>query len=335
MNIRRRDVVLGIACACSLMAAACATPLTSGGQYIQVNGSRQWVLRTGPIAAPTILVLHGGPGASETLLFRHFNRELETNLQMVYWDQRGAGRSYDPSAPPSEMNVEQFLSDLDVVVEYIRSTTNSQIFLLGHSWGSALGVIYTNRRPSKVRGFIGVNQVADAARQERASYAWCLSEAIKRKNSRALQALKTAGPPPFSYSALMVKNHWVEKFGGYFAHGFNKYAIALSAMMRGETSLGEVRRLIEANNFSLRAIYPETATLDLMQLVPSLSVPTAFLLGRHDRQCPADIAAEYYATLSAPVKELFWFENSAHNVPFEEPMEFNNIVFRLVSEWSR
>jgi pimeloyl-ACP methyl ester carboxylesterase len=70
----------------------------------------------------------------------------------------------------------------------------------------------------------------------------------------------------------------------------------------------------------------ELIDLDLVRSVPSVSVPVFFFLGRHDRHVDANTAATYLEGLRAPKKEIRWFENSAHNAPFEEPDLFNASV---------
>lgn len=42
---------------------------------------------------PALLILPGGPGASQTGLFRSFNSELEQHFLVVNWEQRGTGSS--------------------------------------------------------------------------------------------------------------------------------------------------------------------------------------------------------------------------------------------------
>jgi pimeloyl-ACP methyl ester carboxylesterase len=54
------------------------------------------------------------------------------------------------------MTVEQFVSDLDELVTYVCTrvgTTNVSLF--GHSWGSALGVLYAARFPKSVAVYVG------------------------------------------------------------------------------------------------------------------------------------------------------------------------------------
>ena len=54
---------------------------------------------------PPLLQLHGGPGFSETPFSRRYNSELERSFTVVYWDQRGAGKSFDSKIPKSAMTV--------------------------------------------------------------------------------------------------------------------------------------------------------------------------------------------------------------------------------------
>ncbi len=319
----------------ALLGPSPALAAREAGEFVPVNGDRQWLMLTGaPASGPLVLILHGGPGGSETVLFRHFNKGLEAGVRVAYWDQRGAGRSYDPKRPPSNMTVAQFVRDLEVVVAHLRERTGAPVVLLGHSWGSALGLLYARERPRTVAGFIGVGQVADQAAQEVASYACALAEARRRRHRKAILQLEQIGPPPFDVAALMTKNRWVEAFGGYFAPGFNKMGAMASALFKGETSVGEVRRLIAANMFSLRALWPEVRTLDVTARVPEVEVPVAFLLGRQDRQVPSELAAAYVERLRAPAKTLTWFERSAHNPPFEQPAEFNAAVLEAVRRWT-
>jgi pimeloyl-ACP methyl ester carboxylesterase len=107
---------------------------------VTVGGITQRLVFRGLSASnPAVILLHGGPGASETALFRHYNADLERSFLMVYWEQRATGRSYHDDIPPETMTIDRFVRDLDEVVEIVRRRfQKDRVVLLGHSWGTAL-----------------------------------------------------------------------------------------------------------------------------------------------------------------------------------------------------
>src|SRR5215212_10672656 len=111
--------------------------------YFRLGGLLQWVMIRGEsLTNPALILLHGGPGMSETPFFRHFNAQLEKDFTVVYWDQRGSGKSFSRTIPRSSMTVEQFIADLDELVDAVcQRLDKSKVALFGHSWGSALGVL--------------------------------------------------------------------------------------------------------------------------------------------------------------------------------------------------
>src|SRR5581483_11501193 len=90
-------------------------------EYLSVDGARLYLLVRGVDRnAPVLLWLHGGPGGAERPLFRYFNGELEKNFIVAYWDQRGAGRSFDARADPHRLTIAQHMADMDAVVDHLR-----------------------------------------------------------------------------------------------------------------------------------------------------------------------------------------------------------------------
>lgn len=267
---------------------------------------------------PALILLHGGPGISESALFRHYNADLERHFLMVYWEQRGTGRSYHAGIPPGSMTIAQFLRDLDEVVDLVRRRFHKEkVILLGHSWGTILGTIYAFRHPGKVMAYIGVAQIADVPEGHRLSQEFALGEAEKRSNARAVTALKNIGPRPGSVDQMLELGAWVERFGGTFRHGLSTGSLILAALETDEANLVDLIRFGQGNRFSLDHLF---------------KVPVFFLLGRHDRRVPAELAARYFDTIHAPCKRLVWFEHSAHNPPFEEPERFNRAVEETVAD---
>ena len=121
--------------------------------YLHIGGVDQWVMIRGEsLTNPPLILLHGGPGMSEMRFFRHFNSPLEKSFTVVNWDQRGAGKSFDRNIPRASMTVEQFIADLDQLVDAVcKRVRKNKVVIFGHSWGSALGVLYADALPGKGR----------------------------------------------------------------------------------------------------------------------------------------------------------------------------------------
>jgi len=302
-------------------------------EYLAADGANLYLLTRGPDCnAPVILWLHGGPGGAERPLFRLYNSDLEDHFIVAYWDQRGAGRSFSPAADPQRLTVDQHLQDLDLVVDHLRTMLRKDnIILIGHSWGSALGLLYAKDHPEKIRMFIGVNQFVAGLDTQQVQFAFALKEAKAREDASALRTLDQIGRPPVDAEHVLKLQGLVDRYGGYFHNRPSFTAALLKGIGYGYVTPWEIPSFIEANNVSLAAMHHEILSLDLRRRVPSVDVPVVFMLGRYDRQLEAQLAEKYFTSLTAPAKFLIWFENSAHNVPFEEPDKFVSHVREAIN----
>jgi pimeloyl-ACP methyl ester carboxylesterase len=294
-----------------------------------VDGAKLYLLiRSADRTAPVLLWLHGGPGGAERPLFRYFNSELERHFVVAYWDQRGAGRSFDPHADPHRLTVTQHLADLDTVVDHLRQTLGREkIVLLGHSWGSALGLLYARDHPEKVSALIGVNQVVSTQDAQRAEYDFVAAEASRRHDADVLSRLRELGPPPFTaVDQLQAMEALDDRYGGVFHKEPHRMWIIMRGIFGGLVTPGEIVRIHRAIHVSLAAMTAELLDVDLRQSVRRVEVPVFFFLGRFDRHVDGHLAAAYFEMLQAPIKRLVWFEHSAHNVPFEESDLFNATI---------
>lgn len=300
-------------------------------RYIRLGGLDQWVMIRGQsLANPPLILLHGGPGFSDTAFFRRFNAPLERSFTVVYWDQRGTGKSFAGKIPRSSMTVEQFLADLDQLVEVVSKRVGKRrVAILGHSWGTALGVLYAARFPEKVAAYVGTGQIGDSLAGEAASYTFALAEARRLNNRKALEELRVIGPPPHTASELWTQRLWLNRFEGSLSARalWNAGRIFLGAP---ESSIFDLPNLVRGFRFSIDAMWAEVSRIDLARDVPALQMPVFFFLGRHDHWVPSAVSALYFDALTAPSKRLVWFEESGHEPFADEPAKFNALMEELV-----
>lgn len=297
----------------------------------RLGGIDQWIMIRGrSVFNPPLLFLHGGPGFGETALFRHYNAPVEECFTLVYWDQRGTGKSYAGNLSASSMTVERFILDLDDLVEAVRDRLSVRhVAILGHSWGSVLGVLYAARFPDKVAAYVGTGQIGDWPAAESATYAFAVDSARRLRNRRALRKLRAIGPPPYSSDAVFTQRTVSLRLtGGMRPRELGKMLRPLLSSQ--ETSLLELPRAWKGFHFTMNAMWPEVSCLNLMKLAPTLQMPTFFLLGRKDPWVRPETSTAYYDALSAPMKRLVWFEHSGHEPFVDEPDKFNATLANLV-----
>jgi pimeloyl-ACP methyl ester carboxylesterase len=292
--------------------------------FVTLGGIPQWLEMHGADSAnPVLFALHGGPGMPETPLLRHFNDDLERVFTVVYWDQRGAGRTYHKKTPPESMTVERFIADLDELVDHVRAKFGKdKVVLLGHSWGSALGTLYAAKHPEKVAAYVGTGQIGDLAASEADGYAFVLEEARRRGNAKAVAELTKLGPPPWTEQKMMVQRRWLGRFVGIFG-SLSLFTALRVILFAPGTSVFNLPKVFGGMMFSLRTLWGQVSTINLERDAPELKMPVWFLNGRNDHQVSAARTEQYFNKLVAPKKTLLWFEKSGHFAPFEEPAAFN------------
>ena len=112
------------------------------------------------------------------------------------------------------------VSDTEVVIEYLRKTYGKQkILLIGHSWGSVLGLQVAERHPEWLYAYVGVGQLINAQQNELEGYDFALSEARAHGNADAVKELEEIAPYPgdvaaLSFGKIGVQRKWLMYYGG-------------------------------------------------------------------------------------------------------------------------
>ena len=264
---------------------------------------------------------------------------LEQHFTVVLWDQRGAGRSFAALEPESGMTVEQLVSDTHELSALLcRRFGQERIYLAGHSWGSLLGVLTVKRHPELYRAYVGIGQAVNMQEGERLSWEWTLAQAARADDARSVAKLKAIGPPPYSgdlRSSVVAQRAILARYGGE-VHGNPRGGlfILLGSLLKA-TEYGWPDRINVFRGIfaSMRLLWPQLLSIDLLLQAPELEVPVYFLEGRHDHEAPSSLAERYFQALRAPKKTLVWFERSAHFVNTEEAERFNRFfIERLLPE---
>jgi pimeloyl-ACP methyl ester carboxylesterase len=310
-------------------------------EMVEIGGIKQAVLINGKNTDnPVLIYLHGGPGFP-MLPFEPYDlnmKKMEEYFTIVYWEQRGTGKSYHSKISDESMNVEQFIADTRDVVEYVREKLNvDKVYLWGHSWGSNLGAIYASRFPETLHAYISTGQSVNPFLNERLAYEYVLRQATDQNNRRALRQLARIDTIPSNYTvgdALTIRK-WVYKYGGIVFNNSNERPYVDLEEIRVILSTPTYSWLAKLNlilnpYFSINTLWEDLKQLNLYTEAPKIEVPVYFLVGRHDIIVSHVLAEQYFTKLHAPKgKSLIWFEESAHRPYQEESEKFHATMMQI------
>lgn len=294
---------------------------------LRAGGIDQWVYARGHDAEnPVILFVHGGPASPLSPTLWQFQRPLEEYFTMVTWDQRGAGRTFltvDPASIADTIRIDRYVSDAIEIAEAIRQRYHKQkLILMGHSWGTVVGMSAALERPDLFHAYVGIGQVINTKTNERLSFEYGLDQARKTNNAEAIRDLESIAPypgdKPITRERIIIARKWPQYFGGLTAYRNSSAYFFSAPLLSPEYEPGDVSAIDAGNVFTLGKILPAFLEVDFAT-VREFPIPVVMFMGRHDYTTPSQPTEQWLNAVQAPYKRGVWFENSAHMIPWEEP----------------
>ena len=305
---------------------------------IPIGGTKQWItVRGRDLKNPILLFLHGGPAAPEMPTSWTFQNPWEDFFTVVQWDQRGAGKTYnanDPKLVAPTMTTARMERDTEEIVQDLRAKYHKdKIFVLGHSWGSNLGLLLAEHHPEWLYAYIGMGQMIDTRASEKESYNSMLAIAEARHDADAIKELKGIAPYPELNGSLVldkvnIERKWVMKFGGLTYNRDNYAYYYNTEMLSPDYTDADLDAIGKGSLMSLTALIKEFAAVNFED-VTDFKCPIIIFNGRHDETVSSKVTAQWFARVHAPMKKLIWFENSAHMMQIEEP---GHVLMHLVED---
>lgn len=292
---------------------------------LDVNGDAQYLLVRGvDREQPVMLFVHGGPGMPAMFLAHDFQRGLEKEFVVVHWDQRASGKSFKGTADQAQLSISLLLSDMDVVVDYLRESLGAnKLWIVGHSHGSYLGALYARRHREKVCAFVGTGQVADESGSGR-------TRAVQEEFLRGRLEDLDLAPDTLIDDSNLEELLFLTGSELYGETSFSP--LLMSGLMAPEYSLFDALNIASGSSFSSQSmIYDMPRNLPASEW--QFDVPVAMIMGRHDMVTPTQLSREYYDRIEAPAKVWYEFDETSHFPHFEQPRKFTKTLAELKSRW--
>lgn len=279
----------------------------------EIGGIKQAIeIKTDDSNKPILLFLSGGPGSSMMNGASSFTNILKSRFTIVQWDQRDAGKTLKLNPSPTQPSVDQMGEDTYQVISFLIKTLNQKkIYLLGSSWGNVLGFYIVRNHPELLHAYFASNPVISQLTSEKE-----LLNILKvhfKDDSVASKELASVHIPFKIDEDLFYLRKWLFYKDGKkdvtsdnFRNGFLQWSKTWSP------------------------VWNEVMNIDLPKILQKVDCPVYFFVGKNDIQTSTRITTAYFEELKAPQKDLFFFENSGHQIHKDEPEKFQNAIIKTL-----
>ena len=301
--------------------------------YIKGNGSEKVFLIT----------LHGGPGGVGLEFRGKAFSDIENRYGVVYFDQRGSGNSQGNYSEHG-INIDIMAEDVLALVKVMKHKfgSNSRFFLLGQSWGGALGTATLLKDQSDFKGWIDVDGAYNAAGL------YDLSKEAFTNTANAQIALGNSVSFWQSVLDLVAQVDPINNANDYSK--LNKKGpeaeakLAQDGIINSESNGEENNNLLfhynlltnswngSQSNGILTGDQGFFQVIDYTSQLPEITIPALFISGKYDMVVPVASAQTAFETIGSESKEILIFERSGHSPPFSEPYLFSAKVLQFIDE---
>jgi len=275
--------------------------------YFDVEGSG--MVAEGPRMRdkPVAFLIHGGPG-SDHADARGSCTPLAEPLQLVYFDQRGNGRSARDDV--SKYTLEEAVEDLESLRRYLGVRPMVSI---GTSYGGMVAMAHAARYPASVSQLILVVTAAHAGFIERA-------RVIVRERGTSEQIAANEDLWSGQLDTTDKLRRFYEVMGSLYSLKHD-YVATQTGLQRAILSPEALNRAWAPGGYM--------RPFDLRPDLHSITARTLILAGRHDWICPPEFSAEIHRHISG--SDLRIFEDSGHAIRADARQEYLDVVTDFVT----
>lgn len=252
-----------------------------------------------------IIVVHGGPGLDHRYLQPQLS-QLAANHKLIFYDQRGSGRSLETPLDEKHINMHQFVEDLE---DLRKSLGLNKFVLMGHSWGGWLAMQYAVDHQDHLIGLILLNSAPADYKGQKA-----FIDEFTTRTKNIHNDIKSL----FAYedfkklNAIQISDLYRKLFSIYIYNSKNVKDLSLNFNIASAQSGFKVMEEMTKTSW----LHPN---IDLFPSLKKLSVPTFILHGKQDI-VPVWTALEIKDAI--PQSEIVVLDDCDHFSYIEQPSQF-------------
>lgn len=314
--------------------------------YIDIGGMKQYIqIRGESTENPVMIFIHGGPASPMGYVSAYYQKELESELTIINYDQRGCGRTYYANDCNANSNIDLLVSDLNAIVEYAKERFGKdKVIIAGHSWGTVIGSIYVQKYPENVSCYIGISQITNLYENKLNAARTALEkDEIKgTEDEKKLTELIARMSQVKAYDDMSLDDlsQLVSVTSKYIA--CKGEMSGLSQMITGITSpdMGfddikwfmlqtDTEKFFAQNIEVMRYAF---FGFDIDTLSRTYNVPVYYIAGEGDYAVCQKDAHDYFENIKAPDKAFYWIENAGHSMFMDNPKLYCDTIKNILSK---
>lgn len=285
--------------------AAAAEALPPGEARLPVDGGRIWYRTVGSGNATPAILLHGGPGYAS-----YYMKSLEAlgaDRPVVRYDQLGSGKS-GKTTDTAIFNIAHHVRELDSLRSHLGY---DKIHLVGHSWGTILGLEYYRAHPEHVASLTLMSPALDIPAWERNA-----KRLVKTLSDSSQKAIATREAE---------KNYTAPDYQAALGEFYGKYVWRRPVQAELDSTMAGVNEAMY-NYMQGPSEFTITGTLKKYDATPFLKdvkVPVLFTVGEFDEADPPTVKKHAQMTPGAKYAVI---SGAAHLVEWDNPEETNRVI---------
>jgi pimeloyl-ACP methyl ester carboxylesterase len=308
---------------------AAQTKPINEASFISIGGIEQWVTISGDDRdKPVILFLHGGPGSTMSQYDDAIYGYWKKDFVLVFWDQRGAGRTFGRNAPDpvnedywieNPLTVERMTADGIELSEYlIKRLGKRKITLIGTSWGSVLGASMALKRPDLFAAYISHSQIVNGEEGFRHAFNKVSKLALTANDQESLDKLEALGPPPYGDARKsgqlmrIIKKYEQDNSTPAPASWWKVASEYDNEKDANDRYNGDDYSFLYFAGHEAMRINSMEASVNFMKDGLRYKIPVYFIQGEEDILTAPELTKAYFDKVKAPKKEFVIVPGAAH-----------------------
>jgi proline iminopeptidase len=290
--------------------------LLDGEYTVEINGITHWIRIAGSKNQTIPLVtLHGGPGGNHYVFERTIGPVLSKNRTVIYYEQRGCGRTDKPS-DDTKYSIDLLIEDFKSLRKWLDV---KKVDILGYSFGGELALEIAHAASTVINKIVLSGPSLINSELNKMVQIAGFSSVVDIQMNRQMEA-------------VLKKGLTIDETYNKFWELADREAVDLLLFENQEIAKRNREMWAESNllntGLMYKALQKNPVKIPLLDRLKEIQQETLIIAGVFDRNTGIPISKLIHKELSN--SEILLFKKSAHFPDLEEPEKFNKTVLEFL-----